>query len=189
MYEALSLWRRLRRLPPVVRDCGAVLLVLGLFMAGAHLPLITIPGALLPLLPALLLAALAFGRNSALLAALLAALAVRQHWFGTVAGEAGSEVALLLMAALLAAALGVSGLLDAWHRRRAEVVVAHEQVDAAARRATQRLALAYHDLRQAEARLAQAERDVRNLAQQRRTARQRGQDAALDSAFRSEGGI
>ncbi len=187
MQATLSLWRRLRRLPTFARDCAAVLLVLSLFVAGAGLPLVTIPGALLPLLPALLLAAAAFGRNSALLAALVAILAARRQWFGPVAGEADSTIGLLLLAASLAAALAVSDLLDAWRRRRAEAVLAHAQVDATARRAAERLAAAHRELQRAEARLARAEHEVREV--QQRPPRSRSQDPALDSAFSSEGGI
>ncbi len=185
MHAALLMLRRLRQLPTAARDGFAIVLVLGLFAAGAGLPLVTIPGVLLPLLPALLLAAVAFGRNSAVLAALLAALAVRQQWFGPSAGQADSTAGLVLMAVVLAAAVAVSGLLDAWRRRRAEAVRAHEQVDATARLATERLAMAYRTLWEAKARLAQAEAEV----QAQRPPRSRGKDAILDTAFRSEGGI
>ena len=185
MYTALSLWPRLRRLPTLARDGFAVLLILGLFAAGAGLPMVTIPGALLPLLPALLLVAVAFGRNSAVLAALLAALAVRQQWFGPSAGQEDSTAGLVLMAIVLAGAVAVSGLLDAWRRRRAEAVLAHEQVDATARLATERLAMAHRTLWEAQERLAQAEAE----AQAQRPQRPPGPDAILDSAFRSEGGI
>lgn len=187
MHSAFHGWRRLRQLPAFVRDCGAVFLVLGLFFASAGLPLVTIPGALLPVLPTLLLAAVVFGHNSALLAALLGALAVRQQWFGPTAGQGDSTIGLLLMAALLAAALAVSGLLDAWRRRRTEAVQAHAQVDATARRAAERLAAAYRDLQRAEARLTKAEAELREARV--RAPRSRSRDPALASAFRSEGGI
>lgn len=187
MHSAFSAWRRLRQLPTVLRDCGAVLLVLGVFVVGAGLPLVTIPGALLPLFPTLIFVAAAFGRNSALLAALLAALAVRQQWFGPTAGEADSTVGLLLMATVLAAALAVSGLLDAWRFRRTEAVQAHAQVDITARRAAERLAAAYRNVQQPEVRLAAAGSGGADA--RRRPQVSRNHDAVLGPAFRSEGGI
>lgn len=187
MRLTLSAVRRLRQLPVVLRDACAVLIVLALFVAGTGLPQITIPGALLPLVPALALAAAAFGRNSALLAALLAALAVRQQWFGPTAAQANGTIGLLLMTVLLGVVLAVARLLDAWRQRRTEAVQAHAQVDATARRAAERLAMAHRDLQQAEAQLAQAEAELR--AARHRPVRSRSHDLALDAAFRSEGGI
>ena len=64
---------RLRALPALARDFAASLVVLAAFAAAAALPLVTVPAAGLVLLPVLLLTAVAFGRDSALLAALLAA--------------------------------------------------------------------------------------------------------------------
>ncbi len=185
--------RRLRALPALARDLGASVVVLAIFAAAAALPLITVPAAGLVLLPVLLLTAVVFGRDSALLAALLAVLMARLHPFGP-AEEWGG---LLAIAALSGAALAVAALLDELRRSRGEAEAAHLRLDSTARRAAERVEAARRDLREAEARLAEAERKARQaVAQELRAAppaamapRAGGPDPGLESAFRSEGGV
>jgi hypothetical protein len=183
----LDLGERLRAASALARDAGAVALVLSAFAAAAALPLITVPTAALVLLPVLLLAAVVFGRDSALLAALLAALAARLFPSGPANGSAG----LLTIAALSGAALAVAALLEELRRWRGEAETAHLRSDATARRAAERVEGARQQLREAEARLVEAERQVRRAEQDlRATAARTGRlDPSLESAFRSEGGI
>lgn len=189
---ALGQGERLRAIPPLARDLGAVVLVLAAFAAAAALPLVTVPAAALVLLPALLLTAMAFGRDSALLAALLAALAARLFPLGP---AAGGSVGLLTIVVLAGAAMAVAALLEELHRSRTEAETAHLRSDATARRAAERVEAARQQLRDAEARLVEAERQVRQAGQDLRAAsaaaaaRTRTPDPALESAFRSEGGI
>lgn len=184
---------RVRALPALARDFGAVALVLGVFAAAEALPLITVPAAALVLLPVLLLAAVVFGRDSAVLAALLAALATRVFPPGDV--ESASSSALLSIAALSAVALAVAALLEELHRSRAEAESAYLHSDATARRAAERVEEARRQLREAEERLAEAGRLARQAGQEQRAAagalapRKGHRDPVLDGAFRSEGGI
>jgi hypothetical protein len=185
---------RLRALPALARDFGASLVVLAAFAAAAALPMIPVPAAvlvLLPaLLPALLLSAVAFGRDSALLAALLAALMARWHPFGFAEDSAG----LLAIAVLSGAALAVAALLEELRRSRAEAETAYLRSDATARRAALRVEAARRTLREAEARLADAEREARqavarDLRAPSPAARAGVREPDLDTAFRSEGGV
>ncbi len=180
---------RLRALPALVRDLGASSVVLAAFTAAAALPLITVPAAGLVLLPVLLLTAVVFGRDSALLAALLAALMARWHPFGPAEGW-GSPLAI---AALSGAALALAAVAEELRRSRAEAETAYLRSDATARRAAERVEAARRQLREAEARLADAERKARQAAAQGPRgpagARASSRDPALDSAFRSEGGV
>lgn len=181
--HALERGKRLRALPALVRDLGASAVVLAAFTAATALPLIMVPAAVLVLLPVLLLAAIAFGRDSALLAALLAALAARLHPLGPAEGWSG----LLAVAVLSAAALALVALVEELYRSRAEAETAYLRSDAIARRAAERVEAARRELRDAEARLAEAERNARRTAARGPSAS--GRDPALDSAFRSEGGV
>lgn len=194
--QPIGLWRIrhalergacLRELPALVRDLGASTLVLCAFLAAAVLPLVTVPAAALVLLPTLLLAAVAFGRDSALLAALLAALMAQVLPFGATEGAVG----LLPIAVLSGAALATAALLDELRRSRAEAETAHLRSDTTARRAAERVEAARRDLREAEARLVEAERTARQAGQELRAAvaRAGSPDPALDGAFRSEGGV
>lgn len=170
-----------------MRDLSAATVVLVVYAATAALPLVTVPGAALVLLPVLLAAALAFGRDSALLAALLAALAARFYPFG----PTGGSVDLLAITVLSGAALAVAALLEELRRRRDEAEDAHLRSDATARRAAERVETARQRLREAETRLVQAEREALRIGQEARAAAatEKRPDPALDSAFRSEGGI
>lgn len=180
---------RLRALPALVRDVGASVAVLAAFIAASVLPLITVPAAGLVLLPTLLLTAIAFGRDSALLAALLAALVARWHPFGFAEGSAG----LLTIAVLSGAALALAALVEELRRSRAEAETAHLRSDTTARRAAERVEAARRELREAQTQLAEAEREARRHAAARDprapATRINGRDPALDSAFRSEGGV
>jgi hypothetical protein len=180
-----------RAFPALVRDLGAAVLVLAAFANAAALPLVTVPAGALVLLPVLLLTAVLFGRDSALLAALLAALAARLYPFGATGGSAG----LLAIAVLSGAALLVAALLEELRRSRSEA--AHLRSDATARGAAERVEAARQQLRNAEARLVEAEREARQAGQDLRAAvaaaaaaaRASDREPALESAFRSEGGI
>ena len=179
---------RLRLLPALARDFGASVFVLAAFAAAATLPSLTVPAAALVLVPVLLLAALAFGRDSALLAALLAALMARIPLSGPTAGSGG----LLTIVVLFAVALAVAALIEELHRSRAEAEAANLCSDATARRAAERVEAARRQLRMAEDLLAEAERKVRQAGRGPRSAaaaRTSGPDPALESAFRSEGGV
>lgn len=186
---ALEQGSRLRALPALVRDVGASVLVLAAFAAAAALPLITVPAAAVVLLPVLILTAVAFGRDSALLAALLAALMARLFPFGPEEGSAG----LLAIAGLSGAALAMAALLEELRRRRMEAETAHLRSDTTARRAAERVEAARQQLREAEERLVEAERKaLQSAAQDARAAmagRTSSPDPALEGAFRSEGGI
>lgn len=185
--HALERGRSLRALPALARDLGAAALVLAVFACAAALPLVTVPAAALVLLPALLLTAVVFGRDSALLAALLAALAARL----LPPSEANGAGGLLAIAALSGLALVVASLLEEARRSRAEAETAHLRSDATARRAAERVEAARQQLRAAETRLIEAERELRQARQDLRTAAARmGRgDPALEGAFRSEGGV
>ncbi len=179
---------RLRLLPALARDLCASVFVLATFAAAATLPSLTIPAAALVLVPVLLLAALVFGRDSALLAALLAALMARIPFAGPTAGSGG----LLAIVALSAVALAVAALVEELQRSRAEAEAANLCSDATARRAAERVEAARRQLRMAEDRLAEAERKARQAGRGPRSAaaaRTGGPDPALESAFRSEGGV
>ncbi len=183
---------RLRALPALVRDLGASSVVLAALAAAAALPLVTVPAAALLLLPVLLLTAVAFGRDSALLAALLAALMVRLHPFGFAEASAG----LLTIAVLSGAALAVAALVEELHRSRVEAATAHLRLDSTARLAAERVEAARRELREAEARLAGVERKARQVAARDARAaaaaavvRAGRPDPDLESAFRSEGGV
>ena len=187
---ALGRSERLRALPAVVRDAGAAVLVLAAFASAAALPLfVTVPVAALVLLPALLLTAVVFGRDSALLAALLAALVAGR----LPSGAAGGSTGLLAIAALSGMALLAAALIEELRRSRSEAETAHLRSDATARRAAERVEAARQQLREAEARLVEAERQARQAKHDLRasTAAVRASrgDPALESAFRSEGGI
>jgi hypothetical protein len=182
----------LRALPDLARDFGASAVVLVAFAAAAALPAVSVPVAALALLPILLATAVAFGRDSALLAALLAALMARHPPFGAPDGSVG----LLAIAVLSGAALAVAALLEELRRSRADAATAHLRSDSTARRAAERVEEARRQLRDAEARLAEAERQARQsldgkgrAAAAAAPARMGGQDPALETAFRSEGGI
>ena len=180
----------MRALPALARDFGASLVVLAAFAAAAALPMIPVPAAVLVLLPALLLSAVAFGRDSALLAALLAALMAQWHPFGFAEDSAG----LLAIAVLSGAALAVAALLEELRRSRAEAETAYLRSDATARRAALRVEAARRALREAEARLADAEREARqavarDLRAPSPAARAGVREPDLDTAFRSEGGV
>ena len=151
--------------------------------AVAALPLVTVPAAALVLMPLLLFAAVVFGRDSAVLAALLAALMARLWPFGPTEGSVG----LPWIAALCGAALLTAALLEELRRSRAEAETAHLRSDTTARRASERVEAARRQLRDAEARLADAERKTARQAVA--VTRASSPDPALDSAFRSEGGI
>ena len=184
----LGLSARSRALPALARDFGASLVVLAAFVAAAALPLVTVPAAGLVLLPVLLLTAIAFGRDSALLAALVAALVARLHPFGFAEGSAG----LLTIAVLSGAALAVAALVEELRRSRAEAETAHLRSDTTARRAAERVEAARRELREAKALLAEAERQARHAAPRDLRApapRVGSRDPALDGAFRSEGGV
>ena len=189
IHSALEQGNRLRALPALARDFGASAVVLAAFAAAAALPPVTVPAAVLVLLPVLLLAAVAFGRDSALLAALLAALMARLSPFGAAQGSKG----LLAIAALSGAALVVAALVEELRRSQAEAETAYLRSDATARNAAERVEAARRQLREAEARLAEAERMARQqaVAQERRAtaARTSRSDPALERAFRSEGGV
>jgi hypothetical protein len=176
----------LRDLPALARDLGASAVVLLSFAGAAVLPLVTVPAAALVLLPVLLLTAVAFGRDSALLAALLAALMARFSMFGV---AEGASVGLLPIAVLSGAALAVAALWEELRRSRAEAETAHLRSDATARRAAERVEAARRKLSEAEARLAVAERNARQAAASAAVARTGNPDPTLDSAFRSEGGV
>lgn len=180
---------RLRALPALVRDVGASVVVLAAIAAASALPPITVPAAGLVLLPILLLTAIAFGRDSALLAALLAALMARSHPFGFAEGSAG----LVTIAVLSGAALALAALVEELRRSRADAETAHLRSDTTARRAAERVEAARRELREAQTRLAEAEREARRHAATRDprapAPRTGGRDTALDSAFRSEGGV
>jgi hypothetical protein len=184
---ALEQSNRLRALPALARDLGACVVVLAAFAAAAALPLITVPAAALVLLPVLLLTAVAFGRDSALLAALLAALVARLSPSGpAVEGSFG----LLAIAVLFGGALAVAALLEELRRRWAEAENAHLRSDATARRAAERVEAARRQLREAEKRLAEAERKARQAGQGlRAAARTSSPDPDMEGAFRSEGGV
>jgi len=187
--HAVERGNRLRALPALVRDLGAVAVVLAAFAAAAMLPLITVPAAALVLLPVLLLTAVAFGRDSALLAALLAALMARWHPFG----PAEERVGLLTIAALSGAALAVAALVEELRRSRAEAETAYLRSDVTARRAAERVEAARQQLRDTEARLVEAELKARQAATQEprpaAVTRASSPDPAFESAFRSEGGV
>ena len=170
----------MRAVPALVRDLGASALVLAAFAAAmSALPLVTVPAAALVLMPVLLLAAIVFGRDSAVLR--------RCSWpdYPPSARQRAS-VGLPWIAALCGAALVVAALLEELRRRRAEAESAHLRSDTTARRAAERVEAARRQLREAEARLADAERKA---ALAPVVARASSPDPALDSAFRSEGGI
>lgn len=193
--SAMASVGRLRTLPPLARDLGASLAVLAAFGAAAALPPITVPAAALVVVPVLLFTAFAFKRDSALLAALLAALVARLQPFGP--GEGSGSVGLLTVAVLSGAALAVASLLEELRRSRAEAATAYLRSDATARRAAERVEAARRELREAKARLAEADRNARQAAAAvqappRATpaaVRTSGPDPALESAFRSEGGV
>lgn len=174
---------RLRHLPVIARDAVACLCILGVFAASAALPALEVPLALVVLVPTLLLVALAFGRTSAFLAALLTAALAR---FGPLRLDEGSGtlVNLLILVALFGAAIGVSALLEALRRRRADAERAHALMDAAVRSATARAEEARRNLDEAEARLAVARRQARDAV---KPAAPPGDP--IDAAMRSEGGI
>jgi len=174
---------RPRELPALVRDLGASVVVLLALAAAAALPLVTVPAAALVLLPVLLLTAVAFGRDSALLAALLAALAAR---FSPLDLGEGSSAGLLRIVVLVGAALAVAALWEELRRSQAEAESAHLRSDVTARRAAERVEAARWRLSKAEARLAEAERAHRRATAAARTG---SPDPALESAFRSEGGV
>lgn len=184
---ALERGERLRALPALARDLGAAALVLAVFASVAALPLVTVPAAALVLLPALLLTAVVFGRDSALLAALLAALAARS----LPPEETSGSIGLLAIAALSGLALMVAALLEEMRRSRAEAETAHLRSDATARRSAERVEAARQQLRAAETRLVEAERELRQARQDLRAAAARAGrgDPALEGAFRSEGGV
>jgi hypothetical protein len=184
LHSALGHSDRLRALPALARDLCASALVLTAFAAAvAALPLVTVPAAALVLMPLLLFAAVVFGRDSAVLAALLAALMARLWPFGPTEGSVG----LPWIAALCGAALLTAALLEELRRSRAEAETAHLRSDTTARRASERVEAARRQLRDAEARLADAERKTARQAVA--VTRASSPDPALDSAFRSEGGI
>lgn len=187
--HAVEQGKSLRALPALIRDAGATLVVLAALAATAALPWVALPAAVVLLLPALLLTAVLFGRDSALLAALVAALAARLSWFG----PEEDAVGLLPIVFLSGAALAVAALLEELRRSRAEAETAHLRSDKTARRAAERVEAARRQLREAEARLAEAERKASEAAaaEKRHAAVARGKrpDPALESAFRSEGGI
>ncbi|MBD0274002.1 MAG: hypothetical protein ICV73_19000 [Acetobacteraceae bacterium] len=185
--QALGRSERLRALPALVRDLGAAALVLAIFAAAAALPLVTVPAAALVLLPTLLFTAVLFGRDSALLAALLAALAARL----LPPDEASGSVGLLTIAVLSGLALAAAALLEEIRRSRTEAETAHLRSDATARRAAERVEMARQQLRAAETRLIEAERELRHARQDLRWAAMRSErgDPSLEGAFRSEGGI
>lgn len=180
---------RLRGLPALLRDLWASAFVLTSFAAAVALPLVTLPAAALVLLPVLLFAAVLFGRDSALLAALLAALMARLIPAETVESPVGS----LTIAALSGAALAMAAFLEELRRSRAEAETAYLRSDATARLAAERVETARRRLREAEERLAEVERQVLRAGQEARApnapARSSSRDPALESAFRSEGGI
>jgi hypothetical protein len=175
----------------LVRDIGASAVVLAAFATAAALPAVTVPAAALVLLPILLLAAIAFGRDSAVLAALLAALTARMSLFGPPEGAVG----LVWIAALSGAALVIAALLEELRRSRAEAETAHVRSDNTARFAAERLEAARRQLREAQARLVAAEREAARRAADATgaaaaaPARTSSADRALDTAFRSEGGV
>lgn len=185
--HALEQSGRLRALPALVRDSGASVLVLVAFAAAAELPLIEVPAVALVLLPVLLLAAVAFGRDSAVLAALLTALVAQSPLFGS----AESSVGLLTVAALSGATLVVAALLEELRRSLTEAETAHLRSDFTARRAAERVEAARRQLRDAEARLAEVERKAQKAGPDLRapTARVGNPDPGLESALRSEGGV
>ncbi|GAA0570343.1 hypothetical protein GCM10009416_06100 [Craurococcus roseus] len=184
---ALEQGERLRALPALARDLGAAALVLAVFASVAALPLVTVPAAALVLLPALLLTAVVFGRDSALLAALLAALAARS----LPPGETSVSIGLLAIAALSGLALMVAALLEEVRRSRAEAETAHLRSDVTARHSAERVEAARQQLRAAETRLVEAERELSQARQDLRTAAARPGhgEPALEGAFRSEGGV
>src|SRR3712207_5121172 len=132
---------------------GASVAVLVVFAGAAALPLIAVPAAVLVLLPVLLLTAVAFGRDSALLAALLAALMARHLPLGP---SEGSPIGLLPVAVLSGAALAVAALLEELRRSRADAETAHHHLDTVARLAAERGEAARRQLRDAEERLVEA---------------------------------
>jgi hypothetical protein len=182
---ALERGEGLRTLPALARDFGASVVVLAAFaIAAVALPQVTVPAAALVLMPILLFAAMVFGRDSAVLAALVAALMARISPLGPAEGSVG----LLVIAALCGAALVMAALLEELRRRRAEAETAHLRSDMTARCAAERVEAARRELRGAEARLADVERRAARQAAAA-AARDGGPDPALDCAFRSEGGI
>jgi hypothetical protein len=185
---ALEQGDRLRALPALARDAGASLVVLAAFGAAASLPFVAVPAAALVLLPVLLFTAVLFGRDSALLAALLAALMAR---FGAAEGAA---VGLLPIAVLSAAALAMAALVEELRRSRAEAEMAHFRVETIARRAAERMEAARRLAREADERLVEAERRAFGAATCGAVAspsppHANAPDPAMESAFRSEGGI
>lgn len=189
--DAMGQGKGLRELPALMRDAGASAAVLVALAAAAALPWVALPAAALVLLPVLLLTAVVFGRDSALLAALLAALAARLSWFGPEEGPVG----LLPIVVLSGSALAVAALLEELRRSRTEAETAYLRSDKTARRAAERVEAARRQLRAAEARLAEAERKASRAAaaaEEKRAssaARASRPDPALEGAFRSEGGI
>lgn len=175
-------------MPALVRDAGASVVVLAAFGAAVALPVVSVPAAALVLLPILLLTAVFFGRDSALLAALLAALMARL--FPPEAGQ--GSVGLLAIAALSGAALAMAAILEELRRSRAEAETAHRRSDATARGAAERVEAARRQLREAEARLAEVERKAAGRAPGRDAfapKRTGGPDPSMEGAFRSEGGV
>jgi len=134
-----------------------------------------------------LIAAIVFGRDSAVLAALLAMPMARLWPFGPAEGS----VSLLWIAVPCCAAFLTAALVEELRRRRAEAETAHLRSDTTARYAAERVEAARRQLREAEARLADAERKAARQAAAATAAATRAStpDPALDSAFRSEGGI
>lgn len=179
----LLVTERLRRLPALARDLSAVLAVLAAFAAAAALPTVDVPAAALVLVPTLLVAALAFGRDSALLAALFAALAARHLPYGPEDGPVG----LLPILVLSAMALVLAAFLEELRRSRTEAESAHLRSDTTARRAAERVEMARRQLRDAEARLYEGERKARSAAAV--PPRTSSRDPSLETAFSSEGGI
>jgi hypothetical protein len=180
---------RLRALPALARDFCASALVLAAFAAAeAALPLVTVPAAALILMPLLMFAAIVFGRDSAVLAALLAMLMARLWPFGP---AEGGSVGLLWIAVPCCAAFLMAALVEELRRSRAEAKTAHLRSDTTARYAAERVETARRQLREAEARLADAQRQAaaRQAAAVAAVARASSPDPAFDSAFRSEGGI
>ena len=184
IFHELIRGNRLRELPALVRDLSASVVVLLALSAAVALPLIVVPTAAFVLLPVLLLTAVVFGRDSALLAALLAALMARLSPFSLAEGP---SVGLVQIAVLAGAALAVAALWEELRRSRAEAETAHLRSDVTARRAAERVEAARRQLSEAEARLAEAERASRRTAAI--ATRTSSPDPALESAFRSEGGV
>ena len=97
------------------------------------------------------------------------------------------------------AIMAVAALLEELRRSRAEAETAHLRSDATARRAAERVEDARKRLREAEALLADADRKARQGADGRgaraaagtaaASTRMGNPDIALETAFRSEGGV